>query len=167
MNILVGTQSNGQGHETVFAQFLCDQTGIPPKRSRFVQGDSDLIAKGGGTGGSRSVTTQNNATLATVGAMTTAFAAFLEEETGAPAAEITFDDETFRIHGSNLTPTMLDVAEMAREKGREDLLAPPGDGEPAGAQFPQRLLTSPRSRSRPIPEPCGSTATRWSMISAT
>ena len=122
VSILVGTQSNGQGHETVFAAFLSDQTGIPLDKIRFVQGDSDRIAKGGGTGGSRSVTVQNNATLATVGAMKTAFAAFLSDETGVPASEIEFDDETFRIPGSNLTPTMLDVAEMARDKGRNDLL---------------------------------------------
>ena len=61
MTIFVGTQSNGQGHETVYAQFLADQTGVPANRIGVVQGDSDLIAKGGGTGGSRSVTVQNNA----------------------------------------------------------------------------------------------------------
>lgn len=122
VSILVGTQSNGQGHETVFAQFLADHTGIPTDKIRFIQGDSDRIARGGGTGGSRSATTQNNATLATVASMTSAFAEFLAGETGSDAAGITFDDETFRIPGSNLTPTMLDVAEMAREAGRTDLL---------------------------------------------
>ncbi|APE44136.1 xanthine dehydrogenase [Sulfitobacter alexandrii] len=122
VTILVGTQSNGQGHETVYAQFLSDQTGIPAHLIDVVQGDSDLIAQGGGTGGSRSVTTQNNATLATVKAMTEAFIAFLSEEMGVPAGEIGFDDERFRADGSNLTPTMLEVAEMAREKGRDDLL---------------------------------------------
>ncbi len=65
--IYVGTQSNGQGHETVFAQFLSDQTGIPADLIEVVQGDSDRIAQGGGTGGSRSVTVQNNVTLAAVG----------------------------------------------------------------------------------------------------
>ncbi|MFK7837064.1 MAG: xanthine dehydrogenase family protein molybdopterin-binding subunit [Sulfitobacter sp.] len=123
VTIFVGTQSNGQGHETVYAQFLSDQTGIPADRISVVQGDSDLIAQGGGTGGSRSVTTQNNATLATVGAMIESFSAFLSEEMGVPAAEISFDDERFRAEGSNLTPTMLEVAEMAREKGRDDLLS--------------------------------------------
>ena len=122
VKIYVGTQSNGQGHETVYAQFLSDQTGIPADRITVVQGDSDLIKQGGGTGGSRSVTTQTNATLATVAKMTEAFTAFLSEELGVPAAEISFDDERFRVEGSNLTPTMLDVAEMAREKGRTDLL---------------------------------------------
>ncbi|MEM6590211.1 MAG: xanthine dehydrogenase family protein molybdopterin-binding subunit, partial [Pseudomonadota bacterium] len=66
VTIYVGTQSNGQGHETVYAQFLADQTGIPADQIQVVQGDSDLIKEGGGTGGSRSVTVQNNATLATV-----------------------------------------------------------------------------------------------------
>lgn len=121
--IFVGTQSNGQGHETVFAQFLADQTGISADKIKVIQGDSDLIAKGGGTGGSRSVTVQNTATLATVDAIKTAFSAFLAEQEGVPAAEITFDDERFRIPGSNLTPTMLDVAEMARDAGRDDLLS--------------------------------------------
>jgi len=123
VEILVGTQSGGQGHETVYAKFLSDQTGIPLENIRVVQGDSDLIKQGGGTGGSRSVTTQNNATLATVSAIKEVFTAFLAEETGVPAAEISFDDERFRAEGSNLTPTMLEVAQMARDKGRDDLLA--------------------------------------------
>lgn len=122
VTIYVGTQSNGQGHETVYAQFLSDQTGIPADRIDVVQGDSDLIKQGGGTGGSRSVTTQNNATLATVVKMTEAFVAFLADEMGVPAASIEFDDERFRSDGSNLTPTMLEVADMARDKGRDDLL---------------------------------------------
>lgn len=122
VHILVGTQSNGQGHETVYSKFLSDQTGIPADRIFVIQGDSDLIKQGGGTGGSRSVTVQNTATLATVKTMIDSFTAFLADEMGVPAAEISFDDERFRADGSNLTPTMLEVAEMAREKGRDDLL---------------------------------------------
>jgi carbon-monoxide dehydrogenase large subunit len=134
--LYVGTQSNGQGHETVYAQFLADHTGIPAEAIRVVQGDSDLIARGGGTGGSRSVTTQNNATLVAVGTMTSRFAAFLAEENGVDAAEVDFDDETFRIPGSNQTPTMLDVAELAREKGREDLLTVAETGDLEQMSFP-------------------------------
>jgi carbon-monoxide dehydrogenase large subunit len=122
VHILVGTQSGGQGHETVYAQFLSDQTGIPADLIYVIQGDSDLIKTGGGTGGSRSVTVQNNATLATVATMTEKFSAFLSEEMGVDAGAIVFDDEQFRADGSNLTPTMLEVAEMARAAGRNDLL---------------------------------------------
>ncbi|SFR45630.1 carbon-monoxide dehydrogenase large subunit [Yoonia tamlensis] len=120
--IFVGTQSNGQGHETVYAQFLADHTGIPADQITVVQGDSDLIKKGGGTGGSRSVTVQNAATLATVGVMVAAFSAFLAADQGVYVGAVSFDDERFRVDGSNLTPTMLEVVQMARDAGRDDLL---------------------------------------------
>ena len=120
--IYVGTQSNGQGHETVFVQFLSDQTGIPAEKISFVQGDSDRIAGGGGTGGSRSVTVQNNVTLAAVGKMITAYSEFLAAEMGVPVDEVSFDDERFRAEASNLTPTFLEAADMARAAGRKDLL---------------------------------------------
>jgi carbon-monoxide dehydrogenase large subunit len=139
VSLYVGTQSNGQGHETVYAQFLADQTGIPVERIRVVQGDSDLIAKGGGTGGSRSTTVQNNVTLDAVSDIVAGFRAFVAEEAGVEPARVAFDDERFRAEGSNLTPTMIEVAEMARAKGREDLLTwekrskLPGRSYPNGA----------------------------------
>jgi aerobic carbon-monoxide dehydrogenase large subunit len=136
VNLYVGTQSNGQGHETVYAKFLSDQTGIPFEQIRVVQGDSDRIAKGGGTGGSRSVTVQNNATLTAVATVTEGFTAFLADETGATPKDIWFDDERFRIPGSNLTPTMMDVAAMARAKGRTDLLKVHVTGEIEGRSYP-------------------------------
>ena len=122
VEIHVGTQSNGQGHETVYARFLADHTGIPAELITTVQGDSDIIAQGGGTGGSRSVTVQNNATLKTVEQMTSAFAAFLGAAEGVDPRRISFDDERFRLPGSNLAPTMIEVARMARRAGRSDLM---------------------------------------------
>jgi carbon-monoxide dehydrogenase large subunit len=50
----VGTFSHGQGHETAFAQVLHARLGIPYDRVRLIQGDSDVVPAGGGTGGSRS-----------------------------------------------------------------------------------------------------------------
>lgn len=123
VEIFVGTQSNGQGHETVFAQFLSDQTGIPAHLVKVIQGDSDRIAKGGGTGGSRSATVQNNATLAAVATMIDVFCQYLADKLGVERHEVDFDDEQFRVAGSNSTPTMLELAEMARTEGRDDLLS--------------------------------------------
>ena len=51
VRLFVGTQSNGQGHETVYARYLADLTGIDEDRIEIIQGDSDRIATGGGTGG--------------------------------------------------------------------------------------------------------------------
>lgn len=51
----VGTQSNGQGHATAYAQFVADTLGLEIDRIKVIQGDSDRLPKGGGTGGSRSI----------------------------------------------------------------------------------------------------------------
>src|SRR5262249_47570094 len=53
--LLVGTQSTGQGHATAYAQIVADHLGLAPERVRMVQGDTDLIAIGIGTGGSSSI----------------------------------------------------------------------------------------------------------------
>ena len=136
VSIYVGTQSNGQGHETVYAKFLSDQTGIPAELIQVVQGDSDLIAKGGGTGGSRSVTTQNNATLATVSQIVDVFTGFLADTENVSAEDISFDDERFRIEGSNLTPTMMEVSAMIREKDQTDLLTQEATATLEARSFP-------------------------------
>jgi len=117
--LYVGTQSNGQGHETVYARMLSSMTGIPEAEIRIIQGDSDLITKGGGTGGSRSVTVQGTATRATVHQMVDRFTAFLTEELGLDG--LRFDDQTFGAPGTNLRLTLAEAAEMARARGRDDL----------------------------------------------
>jgi aerobic carbon-monoxide dehydrogenase large subunit len=79
---------------------------------------------------------QNTATLATVDKMITAMGAFLGDSEGVPAKDISFDDERFRIPGSNLTPTMLDVVDMARAAGRTDLLRHTARIELSDRSFP-------------------------------
>ncbi|MEP3296421.1 MAG: xanthine dehydrogenase family protein molybdopterin-binding subunit [Pseudoruegeria sp.] len=134
--IFVGTQSNGQGHETVFATFLSDHTGIPMEKINFVQGDSDRIATGGGTGGSRSGTTQATATLATVQTMKEAFTPFLAAMFDVEPEDMRFDDEKFRATGTNQTCTMLEAADMARNEGRNDLLSHTATTTLPGRSFP-------------------------------
>jgi len=121
--LYVGTQSNGQGHETVYGQFLSDQSGIPMEHIRVVQGDSDRIRQGGGTGGSRSGTVQNAATLECVDVIVKAVTPYVAEKLEVPERDLSFDHEVFRAEGSNQTPDLLTVAAWARDDGREDLLA--------------------------------------------
>ncbi|WP_458097058.1 xanthine dehydrogenase family protein molybdopterin-binding subunit [Roseomonas sp. WA12] len=52
--IRVGTFSHGQGHETAFAQIVAERLGIDPNLITLIQGDTDEVASGSGTGGSRS-----------------------------------------------------------------------------------------------------------------
>jgi carbon-monoxide dehydrogenase large subunit len=132
--LYVGTQSNGQGHETVYARFLSQRTGIPVEAIRVVQGDSDRIARGGGTGGSRSVTVQTNATLAAVDVMVDAFTEFLAAELD--ASEVNFDDGTFRVPGSNRTLTLVEAAELARARGHSELLRHEARAKLPGRSYP-------------------------------
>lgn len=118
--LYVGTQSNGQGHESVYSRFVSESTGIAQDMVRVIEGDSDRIAKGGGTGGSRSVTVQGTATRATVGAMIEAFEEFLAEEWD--AAEVAFLDHRFVAPGTNHRVTLAEAAALARAKGRQDLI---------------------------------------------
>ncbi|HWI12078.1 MAG TPA: xanthine dehydrogenase family protein molybdopterin-binding subunit [Burkholderiaceae bacterium] len=55
IDLLVGTHSNGQGHETTYAQIAADTLGLPLGRFRFRQGDTDDLDSGGGHGGARSM----------------------------------------------------------------------------------------------------------------
>jgi aerobic carbon-monoxide dehydrogenase large subunit len=55
ITLLIGTQSTGQGHATAYAQIVADHLGLPPERVNVVQGDTDRIKSGIGTGGSSSI----------------------------------------------------------------------------------------------------------------
>jgi aerobic carbon-monoxide dehydrogenase large subunit len=118
--LYVGTQSNGQGHESVFSRMVAEATGIAQDMVRIVEGDSDRIAKGGGTGGSRSVTVQGTATRATLGAMITGFEGFLAAEWGVRGVD--FTDHRFGSPGTNLRLTLPEAAALALAKGRMDLI---------------------------------------------
>jgi carbon-monoxide dehydrogenase large subunit len=51
----IGTQDNGQGHQTSYGQIIADRLGIDIGRIRVIQGDTDQVSSGAGTGGSRSL----------------------------------------------------------------------------------------------------------------
>ncbi len=53
--IRIGTQSNGQGHKTAYAQFAAETLGLDIEKIDVRQGDTDELEKGSGTGGSRSI----------------------------------------------------------------------------------------------------------------
>jgi carbon-monoxide dehydrogenase large subunit len=134
VSLLVGTQSNGQGHETVYKQFLATDLGIDPEMIDVVQGDSDRIAKGGGTGGSRSVTVQGSANRAAATTAIERFTPFVAEMLG--DAEAGFEDGQFRAPGSNRVLTVLEAAAEARARGREDLLRVSETIELPGRSYP-------------------------------
>ena len=55
ITMITGTLDYGQGHASPFAQVLVSRLGLPFDKLRLLQGDSDALLAGGGTGGSRSI----------------------------------------------------------------------------------------------------------------
>jgi carbon-monoxide dehydrogenase large subunit len=53
--LLIGTQTNGQGHDTAYSQFIAGHLGLDYDKIKVIQGDTDLVKSGEGTGGSRSI----------------------------------------------------------------------------------------------------------------
>lgn len=111
----VGTFSHGQGHETAFAQIVHARLGIPFEDIELVQGDTDLVEQGFGTGGSRSSQMGGVATSRAseaVLAKARRIAAHLLE---AAAADIELQDGRFRVAGTDLSVSWAQVAAAAAD----------------------------------------------------
>ncbi len=67
--VLAGTAAHGQGHQTAYAMLVADRTGIPVERITLVDGDTDRVPTGGGTGGSRSLQLGGSAVTGATDAM--------------------------------------------------------------------------------------------------
>lgn len=117
VTIITGTLDYGQGHASAFAQVLSQQLGIPFERIKLLQGDSDELIAGGGTGGSRSMMQSGGAIIAAsdlvVGQGKQAAAHFLE----AAVADVEFVRGRFNIAGTDLGIHIMDLAERLRVQG--------------------------------------------------
>lgn len=115
VTMLSGTLDYGQGHASPFAQVLTEKLGIPFDRFRLLQGDSDQLLAGGGTGGSRSAIVGSEAFLeagAKVIEQGRAIAAHVLE---AATVDIEFDRGRFRIAGTDRSIGLLDLASNLRD----------------------------------------------------
>ncbi|MEM1346677.1 MAG: molybdopterin cofactor-binding domain-containing protein, partial [Pseudomonadota bacterium] len=136
VDLFVGTQSNGQGHETVYRQFLHQRTGIPFDKIRVVQGDSTRIAYGGGTGGSRSVTMQGTAIDGASDDLIEKMKPLAEEELEAAASDLEWQDGAWRIAGTDRTVDLMHLAARARATGRHEFLTQQTKTTVPGRSFP-------------------------------
>ncbi len=141
MTLVSGSITQGQGHETVYKQLLCDRLGIHPDHVHYVQGDTDKVSNAEGTGGSRSAALGGSAVyLATekIVAKAKGIAAHL---LGAEVGEVNFADGLFTAPRSNRALT---VAEVAVESFNPPSL--PDDMEPgliAAAAFTAKQQNFP------------------------
>ncbi len=113
VTLLTGAINQGQGHETVFKQIVCDRLGIDPADIQYLQGDTDQVFMGEGTGGSRSATLGGSAVDAAAKKViekARRIAAHVLKANGSP---VNFDAGVFSSPATNETLTMKEVAKLA------------------------------------------------------
>jgi carbon-monoxide dehydrogenase large subunit len=141
--VRAGTSAHGQGHQTSFAMLVNDQTGIPVDRIRLVDGDTELVPRGGGTGGSRSLqlggSAVRQATELLVERAKRLAAHLLEADVG----DIVVDVDSGTIGVAGVPAGALTWAELARRAGEAPpdaelpgILAAEADFEQADSTFP-------------------------------
>lgn len=107
----IGTQSNGQGHATAYAQFVAEKLGVDIARVNVIQGDTDRLDKGGGTGGSRSIPLGGVSAARAGEDLAQKIRRIAADELEASAADIELTDGEARIVG---TDRRIDFASIAR-----------------------------------------------------
>ena len=113
VEVPIGSISQGQGHETVFAQVVAERLGVPFETVRIVMGDTDRVAKGIGTFASRSMVRAGSAAVEaseSVIAAGTEMAAHLLE---AAVADIEYRDGAFGVVGTDRSISIFEVARAA------------------------------------------------------
>jgi len=113
VTILVGSTAGGQSHETIYTQIVSDRLGLEVESIRVVEGDTDKLSWGTGTGAARTATIAGTAVFKAVDKVIekgTRIAAHLLE---AADADIEFGDGVFTVSGTDRSVSILDVAQAA------------------------------------------------------
>jgi carbon-monoxide dehydrogenase large subunit len=114
VTVITGTLDYGQGHASAFAQVLSDQLGVPFELIDLVQGDSDELLTGGGTGGSRSIMASGKAIIEASAEVIEQGRALAGHFLETAAVDITFEDGSFRVAGTDRTIPLLELAARTR-----------------------------------------------------
>lgn len=139
VELYVGTQTNGQGHLTTFAQILADKLGLDINLVDLIQGDSNRKSSGGGTAGSRSLQMIGNAALNACTAVVDKGEALAK--LALEADDVSFDDGVWKASGTNRT---IDVMSLAKEaKAMNDLPDDLSDGLNVTVSYEKSASTFP------------------------
>lgn len=114
VTIVTGTLDYGQGHHAPFAQVLVSRLGIPFDRIRLLQGDSDELLFGGGTGGSRSIMSSGSALVKASDQVIERGKQIAAVVLEASPADIEFGKGRFTIVGTDRSISIMDLADRVR-----------------------------------------------------
>ena len=110
VTVLIGSQSTGQGHATSYAQIVADHLGVPPERVRMVQGDTDRIATGTGTGGSSSIPCGGASLAGAAQKLADNVKKLAADALEASARDLELADGAVRVVGTDRTIALADLA---------------------------------------------------------
>ncbi|MEL6963658.1 MAG: xanthine dehydrogenase family protein molybdopterin-binding subunit [Pseudomonadota bacterium] len=118
VTLITGTLDYGQGHATAFAQVVAQQLGIPFELIDLVQGDSDQLLAGGGTGGSRSIMASGKAFVEASAHVVEQGRALAAHRFEAAVDDLVFaispsGQGVFRIKGTDREISLLDLADVS------------------------------------------------------
>jgi carbon-monoxide dehydrogenase large subunit len=114
VTIITGTLDYGQGHAAPFAQVMVSHLGIPFDRIRLLQGDSDELITGGGTGGSKSIMASGGAIVEASGEVIKKAKQVASHVLEAAVADIEFDNGDLIVAGTDRRVSLLDLAAQMR-----------------------------------------------------
>ncbi len=115
IELKIGTQSNGQGHATAYAQLAAEKLGLDYSRIEVRQGDTDELASGGGTGGSRSVPLGGVSVVAASEVLAEKLKELAADELESSAGDIELVEGTARIAGTDRVVTFENLFAAAKK----------------------------------------------------
>lgn len=116
--VLMGSKNQGQGHETTFKQILATHLGLTPGDVHYVDGDTDRVAFGVGTFGSRSAATGGTALLIAAGKVIDKGRRIAAHLLESAEQDIVFEAGKFLVVGTDRSVTLADVAGAALTVGK-------------------------------------------------
>jgi carbon-monoxide dehydrogenase large subunit len=122
VTLATGTLDFGMGHATPFAQVLSERLGIPFDKISLLQGDSDKLAMGGGSGGSKSIMHTGTAIVEAAVKVIEKGKELAAHALEAAPSDIAFDHGNFTIVGTDRAISIMDLA-----KKLQDGAKPPAD----------------------------------------
>jgi len=134
VSVAAGAFSAGQGVETALIDLAAEGFEIAPDKVTYAQGDTDVVAKGGGMGGSGAMIKCGSALKVAVETILTDAKGIAGEELEADVADIEYAGGVFRIAGTDREISLEQVAKVAGEKGIP--LAANGEFSPEAPTFP-------------------------------
>jgi carbon-monoxide dehydrogenase large subunit len=111
--LLMGTKAQGQGHETMFKQILHERLGIDPNEVQYIDGDTDRVAFGMGTNGSRSTVLGGSAVFFAAGKVIEKGKKLAGHMLEAGEQDIEFADGNFKVAGTDKSVSLKQVAMAA------------------------------------------------------